>query len=280
MSNYRGLNNIGNTCYLNAGLQMLLQNKDLCKLIVNKADTSPKLHTMASFIIKYYTTQDNSISPVEVKELVGIKKSLFRGAAQQDSGEFLIFLLDLLNDESKGEVNKIFEIETLTTLKCKLKVCLNKTFVKGKENFLILPIKPEYNTLDDCYRGYKFHEMLKDDNKVLCVVCKEKRIFSTRLEISVWPKHLIIWLKRFDNTRKNNKDIEIPIDWRHNYSLAGAIYHSGSVNGGHYFYLRRDFGLDKWFMLNDSSVSQIDSSHINNYLNKAYILYYINTKMS
>jgi ubiquitin C-terminal hydrolase len=274
MSHYKGLNNIGNTCYLNSGLQMLLQNIDFCKVILANADKSPKLNTLAGFITKYYTSKESSVSPVEVKGLVEGRKSLFRGFAQQDSGEFLIYFLDLLNDESKGEINKLFEIETLTTLKCKLKVCLNKTFVKGKESFLILPIKSEYKTLDDCYRGYKTHDMLRDDNMVFCDKCKDKRIFSTRLEINTWPKHLIIWLKRFDKTKKNNQDIEIPLNWRHDYTISGAVYHSGSVNGGHYFYLTREIVSNKWFMLNDSSVSQVEPSHINNYLNKAYILYY------
>jgi ubiquitin C-terminal hydrolase len=275
MSHYKGLNNIGNTCYLNASLQMLLQNIDFCKVIMNNLDKSPKINTLGEFILKYYKSPASSISPHEVKSLVETKKSLFCGFAQQDSGEFLIYFLDLLNDETKGEISKLFEIETLTTLKCKLKVCLNKTFIKGKENFLILPIKQEYKTLDDCYRGYKTHDMLKDDNMVFCEKCQDKRIFSTRLEINNWPKHLIIWLKRFDKKRKINQDIEIPLKWRHDYILMGAVYHSGNVNGGHYFYLSRDLGSNNWFMLNDSSVSQVESSHINNYLNKGYIFYYL-----
>ena len=33
---YKGFNNIGNTCYFNSGLQLIIQNKELCNLIIQQ----------------------------------------------------------------------------------------------------------------------------------------------------------------------------------------------------------------------------------------------------
>ena len=46
----KGFNNIGNTCYLNAGLQMLIQNKLLCNLILKYSQQSQILKIIGNFI--------------------------------------------------------------------------------------------------------------------------------------------------------------------------------------------------------------------------------------
>ena len=43
MSIIKGLHNSGNTCYMNASLQMFFQNNDFCKLIITNKDLSQKL---------------------------------------------------------------------------------------------------------------------------------------------------------------------------------------------------------------------------------------------
>ena len=50
----KGFDNIGNTCYLNAGLQMIIQNKLLCNLILNYSIQSPILKIIGDFINEYY----------------------------------------------------------------------------------------------------------------------------------------------------------------------------------------------------------------------------------
>ena len=66
----KGFINIGNTCYLNSGLQMLIQNEELCALIMNYASSSPILQTISNFIMEYYSPDPRPISPIEIKKIL------------------------------------------------------------------------------------------------------------------------------------------------------------------------------------------------------------------
>ena len=48
-----GLANLGNTCYLNSGLQMIIQNKDLCNIISALANKSTILNEYNKLIKSY-----------------------------------------------------------------------------------------------------------------------------------------------------------------------------------------------------------------------------------
>ena len=121
------------------------------------------------------------------------------------------------------------------------------------------------NNLDDSYRYYKEISKLIGENMYMCEKCNMKTPGRKRVTTNKWPKELIIVLKRFNNNLvKNNSNIHIPLQWRHGYKLKGGVLHSGSLGGGHYVY----FGMknNKWYLFNDSSVSEI--SDIENYKNK------------
>ena len=119
--------------------------------------------------------------------------------------------------------------------------------------------------------------MLKEDNRYLCDKCKAKRIASKRIHLTNWKKYLIVCLKRFTydskgNLKKNNSEITCPYFWRHNYILVGGVIHHGSLNGGHYVYFGR---YDKkWFLFNDSNVSELPINHVDKLKKNAYILLY------
>jgi len=279
MSSPKGLNNVGNTCYLNSGLQMLIQNQDFCKLILDNQNKSENLKVMADFIKEYYTSSQRSVTPSDIKKMVGNKNKIFRGNSQQDSAEFIVYLLDILNDDLKGELNKLFQIKSETIIKCKLKRCLKTSTTIENNNYLILPINSSDETLDDCYRGYKVHEKLEGDDMYYCDACKAKRIASKRLQVVGWSDNLIVWLKRFENNghrlSKNNKEIEIPFDWRHDYTIKGAVVHMGGIGGGHYIYISRDITTNVWTIYDDSSTSQLRPEQVQKYLNHAYIFNYV-----
>ena len=280
----KGFNNIGNTCYLNAGLQMLIQNKLLCNIILKYSSHSEILKIIGNFINEYNSPNNQSITPINIKKMIEQKQDIFCGFNQQDSTEFIIYLLNIIDEEirkidssSKG-IEPIFGIQLNSRIKCKLKTCLKLYNKSEYNNILLLDINSECKSLDDAYRIFKSSDKLETDNKYFCESCNDKRIASKRSEIIEWPQYLFIWLKRYSQVgrkiMKNAQPINIDIEWRHGNSLQGAVIHSGSLYGGHYVYVGKQDD-NKWYLFNDSSVTEIKSEEeLKRHLSNAYWLCY------
>ena len=280
----KGFQNIGNTCYLNAGLQMLVQNRDLCQLINKYSSSSEILGKISNFINEYYDESSTDIiNPLEIKKIVEDKNDIFEGYLQQDSTEFIVLLLGIIDDEIKKVhkdsigIQSIFGIKINVRIKCKLRECLQINNKKEFNNFLLLDIDSNCASLEDVYRNFKSCTKLESDNKYFCENCQAKRTASKRHSIDELPKYINIWLKRFTHNgitfTKINQPIDIPLVWKNNLHLQGAIIHSGSLNGGHYVYVGKH--ESKWFLFNDSSINEINTSNeLKKVLSKAYWVYY------
>ncbi len=112
-----GLNNIGNTCYMNTALQCLsncniLTNyflSDTYKKFINKDNpigSQGKLVEAYAEIVKHlwYGSED-SIEPNYFKEIIGDVRYTFKGYQQQDSQELLSCLIDTLHED----LNKVLK---------------------------------------------------------------------------------------------------------------------------------------------------------------------------
>lgn len=279
----KGYNNIGNTCYMNSSLQMLIQNKDLCDLILDYSDKSDKLKVIGNHIKNYYSDNNNSITPSDIKNLIENENNMFKGNKQHDSMEFIISFLDCIENEikkcdvqNKYPLEDVLTIDINTRIKCKKIDCLNINNTIEKNNFMLLNINNDSTDLDSIYRNFKLSEKLDQENMYFCNKCNKKIIASKRQEITKWSNNLLIWIKRFEQNGsrliKNNKTIKIPLVWRHGMKLMGAIIHSGNLHGGHYVYVGNN--NDEWYLYNDNSVTKINDNNIDNYLSTAYCLYY------
>lgn len=257
-----GLINIGNTCYMNSALQLLF-NSDGFKNTIKKSK-SPKIKLLLNL---YEQSKTKCIAPIEFKKMMGDYNKMFKNNNQQDSFEFLIYLFELIEKECNNGLKKVFEIETNVNIKCKMRSCLNEREHKEYNYFLILPLT---DNLNDSYREYKTIVKFTDNNKIDCDKCKNKTPSRKLISTEYWPEEIIIILKRFNNFKKLNDDIFIPINWRHNYRLIGGIIHSGGLNGGHYVYF--GYRNNNWYLYNDSNVSIIND--LEPLLKKAYILHY------
>lgn len=114
-----GLANLGNTCYMNLALQCLLHVPEInhyffLNLFENELNRSNPLgnkgdvaNAFGSLLRKLFdTTTSSYVSPRDFKHTIGRYSSLFQGYLQQDSQEFLSWLLDALHEDLNRIYNK------------------------------------------------------------------------------------------------------------------------------------------------------------------------------
>jgi ubiquitin carboxyl-terminal hydrolase 8 len=150
---------------------------------------------------------------------------------------------------------------------------------------LTLPIPQNDSTLVQCLDDYTEIDKLDCDNSWKCDKCH--KLTSPDRKIMLWncSDVLTILLKRYDNRLlKNNARISFNeildiskynINYEENlnlYSLSGISIQSGGLEGGHYYAVCKNINDNKWYIYDDSNVSECSLDRVLN--ENPYCLFY------
>ena len=121
IASYRGLDNVGATCYMNATLQCLVNIKPITEYLLNKEKYTYLFNNadICMLTLKYtqvliglfcHESRTGSYSPEDFKKIISEYNPLFEGVKANDSKDLIIFLLEVLNNELIKIHNKKYNI--------------------------------------------------------------------------------------------------------------------------------------------------------------------------
>ena len=122
-----GLKNLGNSCYMNTCLQILIHSQDFIKRLLSKKSLINKSHPISyyfySLIEEMINSRESSFEPSIFKKIISIQHPEFpefRKYTQFDTQEFCRIILEDLNSELNEIKDKIAYKELKTSGKSKI----------------------------------------------------------------------------------------------------------------------------------------------------------------
>ena len=84
-----------------------------------------------------------------------------------------------------------------------------------------------------------------------------------------------------DNVKRSSAPLKIPVSGENtdsftSFSIMATINHSGKLQAGHYWSLKRDRHPKKWLKCNDTSVTPVQQKSLANEI--CYVLFYSNAQ--
>jgi len=235
-----GINNLGNTCFINSCLQILIHCPlFIYKLIKNKKLINEKTPTTSNFLSicnMMLETQEYSIDISNFKNLLGLNHKLFEGYFQNDSQEFCRILLEdisrelneiktksiyrilnnsdriskKLRDEDfhknftqreKSIITEIFYAQIVNIFTCECKAEIY-SFQKILDFPLLFPenINRDIISINELLKLYFQTEHIDFESK--CERCHKISSHKKEIKISRPPEILILSLQRIDEKQE------------------------------------------------------------------------------
>ena len=252
-----GLVNNGNTCYLNACLQLISHSGFFVHNIFKevKDNNDKNLNSVEKEILKLllekWISKNLKFNPIEIQKSIAKNNDLFnpRNRKQNDSSEAMLFIIDSIEHKL---LKKVFESKIKS-----IKQCINcKNITTMEEIFTLLSLEMT-NDINNSLELFEKTENM--DGQVNCDNCGSKQDYQRTYKMDKMADNLIIHMKRFqlvnNKYRKDNRPINIRDVININdikYELRGINIHNGNMGGGHCFFTGKSL-TNGWIMFNDIS---------------------------
>jgi len=211
-----GLQNLGNSCFMNATLQCLMYTPVFAQLLMQGYHSlkckSKKFCVLCELekLIPPVLTGKQIQRPYTMFKNLGKVNDLLTPGCQEDAHEFWTSLLDKIEiayDNAGDNLNKnnkcfdkynpirsLFTGEMKTTIQCGK--C--RKYSISKEPYCCLSLDvDDIDTLPESLSVLTQDEVLKGNNKYYCNNCKRKCIAHKKITLSKIPNILVLHLKRF-----------------------------------------------------------------------------------
>ncbi|XP_039029557.1 ubiquitin carboxyl-terminal hydrolase 23-like isoform X1 [Hibiscus syriacus] len=302
-----GLENLGNTCFLNSVLQCLTYTEPLVAYLQSGNHQNScriagfcALCAIQKHVRRALQSTGRILAPNDLVSNLRCISRNFRNSQQEDAHEYMVNLLESMHkcclpsgvsSESpsayeKSLVHKIFGGRLRSQVKCLQCSYGSSTF----DPFLDLSLEiVKADSLHKALKNFTAAELLDGgERQYQCQRCKQNVQATKQLTVYNAPHVLTIHLKRFwayDFGQKNDRKVEFgrTLDMKPfvsgsnegdlKYTLYGVLVHCGwSTHSGHYYcFVRTSTGL--WYSLDDNRVVQVSEQTVME--QKAYMLFYV-----
>ncbi|KAI5454824.1 hypothetical protein NCC49_002107 [Naganishia albida] len=294
----KGLQNLGNTCFANSILQVMMYTPPVLHYLSGQGHDSSSCVLSKVFCFtcelqkvkrNLWSASGQSWAPKEIMRSIKKICPTMKQFRQEDAHEFFRYGIDLLHNEAlkiakateTSWIHKVWGGRLRSRINCH--ECGNNSDTYDAFLDLSLDLDRSTESVKEALAKFVQKDQLSGKNKYKCEKCNKLVNATKQMQIVKAPEVLSLHLKRFTPTGRKitstirytgNLNLQPYMDEQASspaYELYAVTVHQGSgPHIGHYYsYVKNKNG--KWFEANDESVSVAQAR----VFPAAYILHYI-----